>query len=112
MKADTTIGIIDCSDLRGKGHSHTYYIVGDDIGTSVIYMIVCLEFTVNELNGLGIHKDHHTICYVTLKMETLSTSTMAFPVSASKIGRPMYYSYTDAASQILLEDCIITRIKL
>ena len=31
MKADTTIGIIDCFDLRGKGQSHTYYIVGDDI---------------------------------------------------------------------------------
>ena len=31
MKADTTIGNIDCSDLRGKGQSHTYYIVGDDI---------------------------------------------------------------------------------
>jgi len=44
-------------------------------------------------------------------METLSTSTMAFPVPGSKIGRPMYY-YTDAASQTLLEDCIVTRIKL
>jgi len=73
--------------------------------------LVSNEFTVDELNGLGIHRDHHTICYVTVKMETLSTSTMAFPVPASKIGRPMY-SYTDAASQTLLEDCIVTRIKL
>ena len=64
------------------------------------------EFTVNELSGLGIHKDYHNICYVTLKMETLSTSTMTFPVPASKIGRPMY-SYTDANSQTLLEDCIM-----
>ena len=39
-------------------------------------------------------------------METLSTSTMTFPVPASKIGRPMY-SYTDATSQTLLEDCIM-----
>ena len=31
MKADTTVGIIDCSDLRGKGQSHAYYIVGYDI---------------------------------------------------------------------------------
>jgi len=27
MKADTTTGIIDCSILRGKGQSYTYYTV-------------------------------------------------------------------------------------
>jgi len=34
-----------------------------------------------------------------------------FQVPAAKIGRPMY-SYRDATSQTLLEDCMITRIKL